>query len=84
MPKQNLLERANSPVIPTYKGLRMPALADKVQMSPAWIYERIRQGAFPAPIKLGHSSIWIESEVDQWFAEQIQQSRDFEKKVRDE
>lgn len=75
MPQQNLLERATSPVIPAYYGLRMPKLAEKVQMSPAWIYDRIRQGTFPAPIKLGHSSIWIESEVDQWFAEQIQHSR---------
>ncbi|MEI7431739.1 MAG: AlpA family phage regulatory protein [Betaproteobacteria bacterium] len=57
------------------KGLRLPQLKTKVQMSRAWIYEQVRQRKFPAPAKLGSASVWIESEIDQWLAEQIQKSR---------
>ncbi|ENC8084635.1 helix-turn-helix transcriptional regulator, partial [Escherichia coli] len=29
-----------------------------------WFYKLIRDGAFPAPIKLGRSSRWLKSEVE--------------------
>ncbi|HAH1219323.1 AlpA family phage regulatory protein, partial [Escherichia coli] len=29
-----------------------------------WFYRLIRDGAFPAPIKLGRSSRWLKSEVE--------------------
>ncbi len=75
MQKQNSPDQASTPAIRASNGLRLPNVKEKIKMSRAWIYERIRQGTFPAPIKFGHSSIWIESEVDQWMAEQIKKSR---------
>ncbi len=30
------------------------------------IYEEIRQGRFPRPVKLGRKSVWPESEVRAW------------------
>lgn len=33
------------------------------------LYDMIRRGEFPAPVKLGRSSAWRESEVRQWIAD---------------
>ena len=38
-------------------------------------YKLIRDGAFPAPIKLGRSSRWLKSEVEAWLQARIAQSR---------
>ncbi|HAZ4627712.1 TPA: helix-turn-helix domain-containing protein [Escherichia coli] len=40
-----------------------------------WFYKLIRDGAFPAPIKLGRSSRWLKSEVEAWLQARIAQSR---------
>lgn len=40
-----------------------------------WFYKLIGEGAFPKPIKLGRSSRWLKSEVEQWVRERIRDSR---------
>lgn len=38
------------------------------------LYERVKAGTFPAPIRLGagaKAAGWVEAEVDAWIAEQI-------------
>ncbi|EFJ0518408.1 AlpA family transcriptional regulator, partial [Escherichia coli] len=40
-----------------------------------WFYRLIRDGAFPAPIKLGRSSRWLKSEVEAWLQARIAQPR---------
>lgn len=40
-----------------------------------WFYKLIKDGTFPAPIKLGRSSRWLKSEVENWLQERINQSR---------
>ncbi len=35
------------------------------------IYERIKLGTFPAPVKNGTSSRWISTEIDGWIARLI-------------
>lgn len=40
-----------------------------------WFYKLIQDGEFPKPIKLGRSSRWLKSEVEQWLQERIHQSR---------
>ncbi|EOK4708164.1 helix-turn-helix transcriptional regulator, partial [Escherichia coli] len=40
-----------------------------------WFYKLIKDGAFPAPIKLGRSSRWLKSEVEAWLQARITQSR---------
>lgn len=40
-----------------------------------WFYKLIKDGAFPAPIKMGRSSRWLKSEVENWLQERINQSR---------
>jgi predicted DNA-binding transcriptional regulator AlpA len=45
------------------KGVR-----DRVGMHPSTIYAEIKAGRFPAPVKLGRSSRWVESEIDNYIA----------------
>ncbi|WP_448196002.1 helix-turn-helix transcriptional regulator [Raoultella planticola] len=48
---------------------RLTGLTDK------WFYFLIKNGEFPKPIKLGRSSRWLQSEVDAWLQQRIDQSR---------
>lgn len=40
-----------------------------------WFYKLIKEGEFPKPIKLGRSSRWLQSEVEAWLQQRINQSR---------
>lgn len=40
-----------------------------------WFYKLIKEGEFPKPIKLGRSSRWFKSEVEQWLENKIAVSR---------
>ena len=35
------------------------------------LYAAVKSGNFPAPIKDGASSLWVDSEVQQWIADRI-------------
>ncbi|MGX4746794.1 helix-turn-helix transcriptional regulator [Providencia rettgeri] len=48
---------------------RLTGLTDK------WFYKLIQEGEFPKPIKLGRSSCWLKSEVDQWLQARLVASR---------
>lgn len=54
------------------KVIRLPAVIDMIGMSKPTVYNMIKRGAFPAPIKLGQkASGWLVSEVQNWIAERI-------------
>lgn len=47
------------------KLLRLPAVIDRVGIKRTSIYKRIKEGKFPAPIKLSENvSVWPSCEVD--------------------
>ncbi|MDM9284499.1 AlpA family transcriptional regulator [Providencia rettgeri] len=48
---------------------RLTGLTDK------WFYKLIQDGEFPKPIKLGRSSRWLRSEVENWMQQRITESR---------
>ena len=48
---------------------RLTGLSDK------WFYKLIKDGKFPKPIKLGSSSRWLKSEIENWLQERITESR---------
>lgn len=48
---------------------KLTGLTDK------WFYKLIKDGGFPKPVKLGRSSRWLKSEVENWLQERINQSR---------
>ena len=46
------------------RALRLPEVVRRVGMSRAWIYDEIKAGRFPRPVKIGvRASAWLESEV---------------------
>ncbi|MGE8637068.1 MAG: helix-turn-helix transcriptional regulator [Achromobacter sp.] len=55
--------------------LPLRAVKARVGMGKTKIYEQIKAGAFPACIKNGRTSLWIESEVQAWVQRQIKQQR---------
>lgn len=48
---------------------KLTGLTDK------WFYKLIKDGLFPKPIKLGRSSRWLQSEVESWLQQRIEESR---------
>ena len=58
------------------KILRRRQVERRTGLSRSSIYERIKLGSFPAPIRLGGRAVgWLEIEVDGWLSAQIQKSR---------
>lgn len=55
--------------------LRLAQVSSKVGLHKTAIYARIATGKFPAPVKDGQLSRWLESEVDAYI-EQLRLARD--------
>lgn len=53
--------------------IRMPEVMHMTALGKTAIYERVKLGEFPQPVKLGRASCWVESEVQRWIAERIRQ-----------
>lgn len=43
--------------------------------SKTWIYDRVNDGSFPAPIKVGRRTLWVMSEVQRWVRSRIEEGR---------
>jgi prophage regulatory protein len=59
-PTSTALERA--------RLLRCPEVLARVGMGRTALYEQIKLGRFPQPVKVGSSSRWVDAEVTQWIA----------------
>lgn len=57
--------------------LRRPQVQAKTGLSRSTLYDRIKAGCFPRPIKLGgaRSVGWLQSDIDDWITSQINASR---------
>ena len=56
--------------------LRLPAVRARTGLSRSTIYQRVAERAFPPPINLGARAVgWLETEVDEWLATQVERSR---------
>ena len=69
-----------NPTIPTTSLLNdqfvdMKFLTQFTGLTDKWFYKLIQDGEFPKPIKLGRSSRWLKSEVEQWLQARIDESR---------
>lgn len=53
--------------------LPLSAVKSRVGMGKTKIYEQIKVGEFPKCIKNGRTSVWIESEIDEWISQTITQ-----------
>lgn len=65
----SVLLRADDPLIDMNYITSFTGMTDK------WFYKLISEGYFPKPIKLGRSSRWYKSEVEQWMQQRIEESR---------
>jgi prophage regulatory protein len=58
------------------KILRLPIVLDRTGLSRSTVYQRVTEGKFPRPVSLGARAVgWIETEVEEWIAGQIEASR---------
>lgn len=46
--------------------MSLPMVLARLQLGRSHVYAWIKQGLFPAPIKVGHASRWVRHEVDAW------------------
>jgi len=47
--------------------LRLPEVIEAVSLKKSTIYDLIRRGVFPVPIRLGLRSVgWYETEINDW------------------
>jgi len=53
----------------------MAFITRRTGLTDKWFYKLIKDGEFPKPIKLGRSSRWLQSEVEAWLQQRIDQSR---------
>ena len=59
------------------KILRLPMVLDRTGLSRSTVYQRVAEGRFPRPVSLGARAVgWIETEVEEWIACQIEASRE--------
>lgn len=54
--------------------VRLPAVQERVGMGRTAVYELIKAGKFPRPVKVGAASAWIDVEITRWI-EQLAASR---------
>jgi len=66
----------NNPILNAEDPLiDMTFITTYTRMTDKWFYKLIKDGEFPKPIKLGRSSRWFKSEVENWMRQRIADSR---------
>jgi prophage regulatory protein len=59
-----------------FRFLRLPQVMKMTGLSRSTLYLRVRQGRFPAPVKLGERAIaWPSPAVEAWISEQMSSGR---------
>lgn len=52
--------------------IRLPEVINRTGYRRTSIYEKISEGTFPAPIKLGPRAVaWVSEEIDKWMDERV-------------
>jgi prophage regulatory protein len=56
--------------------IRRPELESRFGLKRSTVYDHVKAGTFPAPIRIGERAVgWIESEVEAWLESRIAASR---------
>ncbi|HHR5883426.1 helix-turn-helix transcriptional regulator [Moellerella wisconsensis] len=71
----NATTTSTPPSLLTDQFIDMKFITKLTGLTDKWFYKLIQDGEFPKPIKLGRSSRWLKSEVEQWLYTRISQSR---------
>lgn len=56
----------------TERLLPLPEVESRSGFKSSFIYQLIKEGKFPKPVKIGTASRWRESEIQRWIHNQIQ------------
>ena len=60
----------------TVTFLRVRQVSERVGLSRSTIYQLVKAGNFPSPVKIGaRASAWLASEVDEWQQQRITAAR---------
>jgi len=52
--------------------IRWPEVKQRIGYSRSQIHHLIKQGSFPAPVKLGaRASAWVQSSIDEWISGRV-------------
>lgn len=75
-PQRQLTPEAGKlPAIPaTERLLPLPEVESRSGFKSSFIYQLIKEGKFPKPVKIGTASRWRESEIQAWIFNQIEGS----------
>ncbi|MDO5646315.1 AlpA family transcriptional regulator [Paracoccus sp. (in: a-proteobacteria)] len=52
----------------TLKLMRLPDVLSHLSIGKTTLYDMVKRGDFPAPIKLGRASFWSSDQVSQWIS----------------
>ena len=59
------------------KFLRRKQIEELTGLARSTIYDRIKAGTFPKPVKIGGRAVaWLQSEIDAWQSDCIGEDRD--------
>jgi prophage regulatory protein len=47
--------------------MRLKDLSEMTKFSRSFIYKLISIHQFPAPVKIGNASVWLEEDITDWF-----------------
>ena len=54
---------------------RRPRVEEETGLSRSTLYEKIKEGSFPSPVKIGKRAVaWPSSKVEAWKQEQLSQA----------
>tara|TARA_B100000780_G_scaffold262269_1_gene215274 strand:+ start:1245 stop:1436 length:192 start_codon:yes stop_codon:yes gene_type:complete len=57
--------------------LKRPEIEYRTGLKRSTIYDKMKAGTFPKPVKLGARAVaWLEPEIDAWIKERISQRRE--------
>lgn len=56
---------------PLHRLIRLKDVMATTGVARTFIYSEIKQGRFPAPVKAGSASLWVEAEVQMWIEHRI-------------
>lgn len=56
--------------------LRLPQVLERIGMGRTMVYDAVKAGTFPAPIRLGRRCVaWPSNEIDAWVRARIAEAR---------
>ncbi len=59
----------------TYRLIPIRTVLERTSLSRTTLYQLIKEGTFPPPVKVGTASRWVEAEVEEWVQSLMQARR---------